>query len=75
MSYLRMIYIESDMKDIFKELRWLYGVSAYKSLLETPAWIMEFPGLQVSEEGHFLAGAGTLGCSGKLEKKRIHPNL
>ena len=50
MPYLTVIYIESYMNGSFKELRWVHGVSAYKSLLEKPGWLMGFPVLQVTKK-------------------------
>ena len=38
-------------------------------------WIIGFPILQVTKEGHFLAGPGNLGYLGDLKKRGIHLNL
>lgn len=33
------------------------------------------PALRANKEGHFLADPATLGYTGDLERRRIHPNL
>lgn len=39
------------------------------------SWLIDLLGLQVSKEGHFLAGLGTSGYFADLKKRKIHPNL
>ena len=45
---------------------------SWKNQLST--WLTRLPALQVSKEGHFMAGPGITGHLGDLEKRRIHPN-
>jgi len=46
--------------------------------LEEQAWYLAYrvPSslMRLSEEGHFLAGTGTSGCLGDLQKGGIRPN-
>lgn len=73
MSYSGMVCLDSGMTRQFQgtEVDFI-GASAYKALLgklpQFSAWPPGLPALEVTTEGHFLAGPGNRGHLGGLRK-------
>lgn len=78
MPYLKTMLIEPDMTRYFERtklgfLKPLLTKSSWKSQPDT--WLTGFPALQVSKEGHFVAGPRSLRYLGNFEKRGTYPNL